>query len=147
MSIEDGINELKENTFFNLMDLAGRVYIVVHYTEDVIIGKRGFTNEEKTSGLVLVFNQKTNFQWKDDVITAKLGFGNTIEKCIIPVRNIVCIFSPDINARFMIDYVQKEQESIMVKSSKSDIQKEKQKPHNESQSKVITVDFTKKNKK
>ncbi|MCX8070497.1 MAG: ClpXP protease specificity-enhancing factor SspB [Thermodesulfovibrionales bacterium] len=143
MSLEERMNALKETIFFSLMDLAGRVYIIVHYSEDVIIGKRGFTNDEKNNGLVLVFNQKMNFQWDGDVITAKLGFGNTIEKCYIPVNNIVCIFSPDINARFLVDYMPKQKEDKKQKL-KQNIKSHSQSDDTKGQSKVITVDFSKK---
>ncbi|MGC8937897.1 MAG: hypothetical protein ACP5KH_02755, partial [Thermodesulfovibrio sp.] len=66
------LNELKKQTFFDLLELAGRVFIIVDYDESVVIGKRGFLPEEKERGLVLVFNSRMKFSWENDAITATL---------------------------------------------------------------------------
>jgi hypothetical protein len=55
------LNSLKKHTFFEILRLANRVFIIVDYDDTVIIGKRGFLPEEKERGLVLVFNNKMKF--------------------------------------------------------------------------------------
>ncbi len=95
-----GLRALKKHIFSELLNLAGRVFILVGYAEDVIIGNRGFLPEEKEKGLVLVFNNRMNFEWNDSGISAKLVFGTTPQKCFVPVDAILSIFSPDLNAHF-----------------------------------------------
>jgi len=96
------LNELKKQTFFELLELAGRVFIIVDYSEDVVIGKRGFLPEEKERGLVLVFNSKMKFQWSDDALTATLVFGTTAERCYIPINSIAGVFSPDLRVQLLV---------------------------------------------
>lgn len=96
------LNELKKDIFFELLELAGRVFIVVDYQEDVIIGKRGFLPEEKERGLVLVFNKRMNFKWDKNILKATLVFGNTTEKCYIPVNAIAGVFSPDLRVQLLV---------------------------------------------
>ena len=95
-----GINALKRHIFYELMNLVGRVFIVVRYNEDVQIGRRGFLPEEKEKGIVLVFNHNMNFQWHEWGIEARLIFGGLVEHCLIPVEHIVAIYSPEINTQF-----------------------------------------------
>ncbi len=100
-------NQLRyfQNLFYDLMNDYGQVYIIVKYSENSTIGKRGFTEEEKKKGLILIFNQKNykDLQWAEDgsIITA-LGFGvnNKPEKCFLYFDDIVSVFSPDARVRF-----------------------------------------------
>lgn len=94
------INDLKKQIFFEILELAGRVFIIVDYDESVVIGKRGFLPEEKERGLVLVFNPRMNFKWEENRISAILVFGNTPEKCYIPINSISGVFSPDLRIQF-----------------------------------------------
>lgn len=96
------LNELKRHTFFEILELAGRVFIIVDYDENVIIGKRGFLPEEKERGLVLVFNNKMKFSWDDNSISATLVFGSSPEKCYIPVNAIAGVFSPDLRIQLAV---------------------------------------------
>jgi hypothetical protein len=100
-------NQLKylQNLFYDLLNDFGRVYIVIKYSENTTIGNRGFTEEEKKNGLVLIFNLKNhkNLQWNEDgsIITA-LGFGaaNRSEKCHLHADDIVSVFSPDARVKY-----------------------------------------------
>jgi hypothetical protein len=97
-------NQVKylQNMFYDLLDDYGRVFIMVKYSERTIIGSRGFTNEEKEKGLILVFNSR-NLQWTEDgSLVAALGFGasNRIENCFIHQDDIVSVFSPDAMVKF-----------------------------------------------
>jgi hypothetical protein len=99
--VED-LSELKKQIFFGMLDLAGRVFVLVRHSDNVVIGKRGFLPEEKEKGLVLVFNRKMHFQWDEPGITAKLVFGSTPEQCFIPADDIRSIFSPELLAQFTV---------------------------------------------
>lgn len=118
------LNELKKYTFFELLELTGRVFIIVDYQEDVVIGKRGFLPEEKERGLVLVFNKRMNFKWDKDTLTATLIFGSTPEKCYIPVKAIAGVFSPDLKVQLSVPMLRlsKKSEDTQI-SSRNDKEK------------------------
>ncbi len=89
-----------QNLFYELLNDYGRAFIVVKYSDRTIIGNRGFTDEEKEKGLILLFNNRNhrNLQWTEDgSIVAALGFGvnNRIENCFLHHEDIVAVFSPD----------------------------------------------------
>ena len=100
-------NQVKylQNLFNDLLDDYGHAYIVIRHSDKTVIGKRGFTEEEKKKGIVLIFNQKNhkNIQWTEEgsIITA-LGFGagNRPEKCFLHCDDIVSVFSPYAKVRF-----------------------------------------------
>ncbi len=101
-------NQIKyiQNLFYDLLNDYGQVYVAVRYSENSAVGNRGFTEEEKKKGLVLVFNRRNhnNLVWNEDgSITATLGFGvgNRSEKCFLHYDDIVSVFSPD--ARIKLD--------------------------------------------
>ncbi len=126
------ITDLKKEVFFDMLKLAGRVFILVEDSRDVVIGKRGFLPAEKEKGLVLVFNNQMNFEWDDSGISAHLVFGSTPEKCFIPHVSIVSVFSPELSAHFSISPAGRQ------KPEKASTRKEA--PGN----KVVKVDFNKK---
>src|SRR5208337_4722022 len=82
------VNSLKKHVFYELLHLAGRVFVLARYSEHVILGNRGFTADEKENGIILVFNSKMNFQWDEYGITATLVFGTSPQKCFVPVDEI-----------------------------------------------------------
>ena len=136
--MSQNLTDLKKHVFFELLDMAGRVFIHVRYSEEVMIGERGFLAEEKEKGLVLVFNSKMKFEWNEQGITATLGFGTKTEKCFVPPESIISVFSPDLNAHFSVSPAAREagQRKQAVKAMK--------KVHSISKVKVIKVDFQKK---
>ncbi|MBN2654179.1 MAG: hypothetical protein JXR79_03580 [Nitrospirae bacterium] len=142
MHTKTDLNSLKKHNFYQMMEMAGRVFIVVRYSPDVIIGKRGFSDQEKKQGLVLVFNSNMSFQWDDFGITATLAFGTAPQKCFIPAEHIVAVYSPDINAQFLAAGSD-EQKSESLKDKSLDLQKKS--PDSEKSS-VVKVDFSKKEK-
>lgn len=129
------LTDLKKHVFFELLDLSGRVFIHVRYSDEVMIGERGFLAEEKEKGLILVFNSKMKFEWNEQGIAATLGFGPKTEKCFIPSESIISVFSPDLNAQFSVSPAAQEtgQRKHAVK-----------KAHSISKEKVIKVDFSRK---
>lgn len=98
----DSLNSLKKHVFYELMNIAGRVFILVRSSEDVLLGKRLLTQEEKENGIVLVFNPGMKFEWDDYGITATLVFGNLPQKCVIPADRIEAVYSPEANAQFIV---------------------------------------------
>lgn len=96
------LNKLKKDTFFELLDLAGRVFIVVGYSDDVRIGSRGFLEGEKETGLVLVLNRRMKFKWDDDVLECRLVFGTEPHDCIIPEEHILAVHSPEMNTQLVV---------------------------------------------
>lgn len=142
-------NQLRyfQNLFYDLMNDYGQVYIVVKYSENSTIGKRGFTEEEKKKGLVLIFNQRNykDLQWAEDgSIIAKLGFGgnNRPEKCFLHCDDIVSVFSPDARIKFDRWDVWVTEDSQNDPKS-SEISKEE----DFSERKIISLNSFKKNKK
>ncbi len=119
------LNELKKQTFFELLNLAGRVFIVVDYDERVVIGKRGFLEEEKERGIVLVFNNKMKFQWDEGAITATLVFGNTPQKCYIPIDAIATVFSPDLRVQLNVPVFRFQAQEIIKHKTAEETEKER----------------------
>ncbi len=95
-----------QNLFYDILNDYGKVFMVVKYSEKTRIGTRGFTDEEKNKGMILVFTRMNNknLVWLEDgSIQTVLGFGagNRPEKCFIHADDIVSIFSHD--ARVKLD--------------------------------------------
>jgi stringent starvation protein B len=131
----DSLNSLKKDIFFEFLNLVGKTYILVQYSENVILGNRKFTEEEKSNGIVLVFNTKMNFLWDDYGISATLVFNTSSQRCFIPVNDIVAVYSPELNAQF-ITAPNKSLDRPLVDNNK--------KISKTSKGNVIEVDFTKK---
>jgi hypothetical protein len=127
------MTELKKKVFFDLMELAGRVFIVIRYSDEVMIGDRGFIGQEMETGLTLIFSSSMRFLWEGDFIEARLSFNNRVQKCIIPADNIIAIYSPELNTHFTTSFVSE--------ASSDDSDSETPSVEN-----VIKVDFTKKKK-
>lgn len=154
MDFAKELDRLKQHVFYEIMSMTGRVYVIVRYSQRVYLGNRGFTKEEQEKGIVLAFNPKMNFQWVDGAIDAKLVFGTTVERCYIPSEDIVVVFSPDVNIRFIAD-VPTESLSASGSDVKEDIKRpQPSKPDKSAKvsqkevekGKVIEVDFSKKKK-
>jgi hypothetical protein len=147
MDAGTGLNSLKKHVFFEFLNLTGRVFILVRYSDDVMLGNRGFTSEEKENGIILGFIQKMNFLWDDYGIAATLIFGTSPQKCFIPADDIGSIYSPELNAQFIVTpqigtaAAKKQWPAGMAAESES------KDPAAETSKNVIKVDFTKKKKK
>ncbi|GBE37015.1 hypothetical protein BMS3Bbin07_01170 [bacterium BMS3Bbin07] len=95
------LNELKRHIFYELLDLTGRVFVVVRNAENVVIGNRGFLPEEEEKGLILVFNRGMKFTWDDYGIDARLVFGTNPQHCIVPAEHIMGVYCPELNTQFL----------------------------------------------
>ncbi len=131
-AMPDDLLQVKKDVFFGLLDAAGRVFVLIEYGEDVLIGNRGFLPEEREKGLVLVFNRRMQFGWSDDSLTATLVFGTLAEKCVIPSGRIRAVFSPELNTQL----------SIGPSENAAPKGEQKAKPA-EADGKVVRVDFQK----
>jgi stringent starvation protein B len=96
------LNSLKKHVFCELLRIAGRVFVLVRYSEHVVLGNRSFNAEEKKKGIVLVFNSGMHFQWDEYGITATLVFGSSPQKCFIPVDDIAAVYSHEVGAQFIV---------------------------------------------
>lgn len=99
--MDSRLNELKKTVFYELMDIAGRAFIVAKYSETLVIGNRGLTDDEMKNGIVIVFNKRMSFSWDDYGISATLVFGTSPQKCFIPADDIVAVYSPELSAQFL----------------------------------------------
>jgi len=141
-------NQMKylQNLFYDILNDYGQVYIGVKYSENTVIGTRGFSEEERIKGLTLVFNQRNNknLVWSEDgSIRATLGFGvgNKSEKCFLHSDDIVSIFSPSAKIKFDRWDVWEQKESVMKSNSVS--KSVKTESQNE---KVVSLDRFRKSK-
>ena len=125
-----------------MLDLVGRVFILVSYSPGVIIGKRGFLQEEKEKGIVLVFNRRMNFEWGADGISAKLVFGAVTHQCFIPLKEIISIFSPELSAHFSVSATSSSSgEEVLPEKLISESADKQAKPAGDN---VVRIDFNKK---
>ena len=93
-----------QKLFYDIWNDFGSVYLVVHYSGRTRIGKRGFTDEEKTRGLVLVFNNKTNADLNWDAegnLSCVLAFGARKEDVHIHHDDLRGLFSPEAKVQFL----------------------------------------------
>jgi hypothetical protein len=141
-------NQIKylQNLFYDLLNDYGRVFIMVKHSDKTIIGNRGFTDEEKEKGLILVFNNRNhkNIQWTEDgSIVAALGFGvnNRVENVFLDYEDIVAVFSPDAKVKFDRWDVWDAKESSEEIQKSMELGKEKS-----SEEKIISLDNFKKTK-
>lgn len=141
MEKEERINKLKRHIFFELLAEAGRVMILVRYSPDVIIGKRGFVGDELDSGITLAFNPQMKFSWDDYGITAVLAFGASAQKCFIPVGSIAAVYSPELKTQFFapVDEHTKYNRPSDSGGFAKDIKTDRSKGHGSGN--IINVDF------
>jgi hypothetical protein len=137
------LNELKQQVFYDMLNLAGRVFILARYSEDVTIGNRGFLPEEKEKGIVLVFNKRMNFEWTESGISAELVFGSVAHQCFIPHDTIMSVFSPELSAQFAVAPTS-ESGSKEAGDRKKMYPEARKRPDRSPDDKVVRVDFNKK---
>jgi hypothetical protein len=95
--------EYLQRLFYDIWNDFGSVYLIVKHSDRTIIGKRGFTDEEKKQGLILVFNNQTNntLTWDaEGNVTCILAFGTRKEDIFIHHDDLVGVFSPEAKVQF-----------------------------------------------
>jgi hypothetical protein len=93
-----------QKLFYDLWNDFGSVYLSVKHSDLTRIGKRGFTDDEKKQGLILVFNDRTNdkLEWDDDGnLSCVLAFGTRKEEVYIHHDDLMGVFSPDAAVQFL----------------------------------------------
>ncbi|MEO5356059.1 MAG: ClpXP protease specificity-enhancing factor SspB [Nitrospirae bacterium YQR-1] len=139
------VDGLKSRIFYDILNIVGRVFVIVRHAPDVVIGQRGFLDTEKHNGLVLVFNQRMDFTWgANGLIEAVLQFDGKPETCSIPSEHILAIYSPEIQVQFVSMYQREDINSPVENGTGKD---ETTAGQQSSYDNVLRVDFTKKKKK
>lgn len=93
-----------QKLFYDIWNDFGSVYLIVQHSGRTSIGKRGFTDEEKKQGLILVFNNKTNntLDWDEEGnLTCVLAFGARKEDLSIHHDDLLGLFSPEAGVQFL----------------------------------------------
>lgn len=106
--------EYLQKLFYDVWNDFGSVYLLVKYSDNTIIGRRGFTDEEKKKGLVLIFNNKTSTQltWDDDGnLSCVLAFGARREDVSIHHDDLLGVFSPEAGVQFVRSDIGREAEA------------------------------------
>jgi hypothetical protein len=96
--------EYLQRLFYDIWNDFGGVYLIVKYSSNTSIGKRGFTEEEKKKGLLLVFNNKTSttLDWDaDGNLTCVLAFGTRKEAVFIHHDDMLGVYSPEARVHFL----------------------------------------------
>lgn len=96
--------EYLQRLFYDIWNDFGSVYLLVRYSGRSTIGKRGFTDDEKKQGIVLVFNNKTNAKLDWDAegnLSCVLAFGQRKEDVYIHHDDLLGVFSKEAGVQFL----------------------------------------------
>jgi YD repeat-containing protein len=103
--------EYMQRLFYDIWNDFGSVFLIVKYSGRTIIGKRGFTEEEKKQRLILVFNNKTNTTLNWDAegnLTCVLAFGARKEDVFVHHDDLLGVFSPEAGVQLVRSDMSKE---------------------------------------
>ncbi len=112
-----------QRLFYDIWNDFGSVYLLVRYSGNTTIGTRGFTEEEKKQGLVLVFNNKTSnvLDWDaEGNIACVLVFGARREDIFIHHDDLLGVFSPEAGVQFLRNDTGKEPGSTHAEETGGD---------------------------
>jgi hypothetical protein len=104
--------EYLQRFFYDLWNDFGSVYLLVKHSDKTSVGKRGFTEEEKKQGLILVFNNKTSERLDWDAegnLSCILAFGTRKEGVFIHHDDLLGVFSPEAGVQFLRSDINREQ--------------------------------------
>jgi hypothetical protein len=93
-----------QKLFYDLWNDFGSAYLIVNHSDRTRIGKRGFTEEEKKQGLILVFNNRTNNRLEWDAegnLSCVLAFGPRKEDVQVHHDDLRGVFSPEAGVQFL----------------------------------------------
>ena len=113
--------EYLQKLFYDIWNDFGSVYLLVNYSSNTCIGKRGFTEKEMEQGLVLVFNNKTNktLEWDaEGNLSCVLAFGARKEDISIHHDDLLAVFSPEAGVQFVRNDIRKETEPASEEDTK-----------------------------
>jgi hypothetical protein len=112
--------EYLQRLFYDIWNDFGSVFLIVKFSSRTIIGKRGFTEEEKKQGLILVFNNKTNTALNWDAegnLTCVLAFGTRKEDVFIHYDDLLGVFSPEAKVQFVRNDAGEEPVALLEKDA------------------------------
>lgn len=107
--------EYLQRLFYDIWNDFGSVYLLVKYSGRTTIGKRGFTEEERKQGLILVFNDQTNntLTWDDEGnLACILAFGSRKEDLFIHHDDLLGVFSSEAKVQFVRSDAGNEPEAV-----------------------------------
>jgi hypothetical protein len=96
--------EYLQRLFYDIWNDFGSVYLIVKYSSATSIGKRGFSEDEKKNGLLLVFNNKTSatLDWDNEGnLTCILAFGTRKEEVFLHHDDLFGVYSPEARVQFL----------------------------------------------
>lgn len=96
--------EYLQRLFYDIWNDFGSVFLLVKYSDKTVIGKRGFSEEERKQGLVLIFNDKTSSALTWDAagnFTCVLAFGTRKEDVFIHHDDMQGVYSRDAGVQFL----------------------------------------------
>lgn len=134
-----------QKLFYDLWNDFGSVYLVVSHSDRTSIGKRGFSEDEKKQGLILVFNNKTNtkLNWDDEGnLTCVLAFGARKEEVFIHHDDLRAVFSPDAHVQF----VRNDTGTEVVEPGPELLPAEEKEPEQGDKKQVVSIDKFRKRK-
>jgi hypothetical protein len=103
--------EYLQKLFYDVWNDFGSVYLIVNHSDRTRIGTRGFTEEERKQGLLLVFNNKTNTTLNWDAegnLSCVLAFGARKEDVFIHHDDLLGLFSKEAGVQFIRSDINRE---------------------------------------
>ena len=103
--------EYLQKLFYDIWNDFGSVYLLVRFTGNSVIGRRGFTEDEKKQGLVLVFNNDTStaLNWDSEGnLACVLAFGTRREEVSLHHDDLMGLLSPEAGVQFIRSDIGKE---------------------------------------
>jgi len=108
-----------QRLFYDIWNDFGSVHLLVKYSSRTSIGKRGFTEEERKRGLILVFNNKTTntLDWDaEGNLNCVLAFGTRKEDVYIHHDDLLGVLSREAGVQFL----RSDTSSVPAESPESD---------------------------
>ena len=108
-----------QRLFYDIWNDFGSVHLLVKYSSRTSIGKRGFTEEERKRGLILVFNNKTTntLDWDaEGNLNCVLAFGTRKEDIYIHHDDLLGVLSREAGVQFL----RSDTSSVPAESPESD---------------------------
>ena len=120
---------MRQHIFYSILEMVNKVYVTVKYSDDTQLP---WSKDNIDSGeTVLVFNDNNHkdLEWNQIYMSVILSFGSGPFNCVIPAKNIVNIYSPELNVSFSCHDPFEDSKIIEVKKK--------------AKCKIVTIDFKK----
>ncbi|MCX8083346.1 MAG: ClpXP protease specificity-enhancing factor SspB [Calditerrivibrio sp.] len=104
--LNDSMNTIKKEIFNMLIQRGDKFYMNIHPVNDLIVGKRGLTENEKEMGLLLVFTRTSykNLTTDKHYICCQMSFNGIWEDLSIPIYAINYIVDDLNNPNFVFKF-------------------------------------------